>query len=68
MSFYNIYLLISKNGSINFGIIRLQTGNIFNVRSNTFMNKKNVEIIEAKFKTKSQTILEIGALGNCNGY
>lgn len=32
------------------------------------MNKKEAEIIKAIYKTKSQIILEIGAIGNFNGY
>lgn len=51
--FYNIYLLITKDGDINFGIIGLQTDIILNIGTKVFMNKKEAEIIEAKFKTKS---------------
>lgn len=64
---YDIYLLIIKNGRKNFGIARLQTDNIFNVRTEAFMNKEETKIIEFKFKTKSQTILESGISGDFNG-
>lgn len=32
----------------------------------TLINKEEIEIIEAKFKAKSQTILEKGVLGDFN--
>ena len=44
-----------------------QTDNIFNIRMEAFINKKEGEIIEAKFKAKSQIILETGASGDFNG-
>lgn len=64
--FYDAYLLIIKNKSINFGITRLQTNNILNIRIEAFINKKKTEIIEGKFKTKSQTILETSILKDFN--
>lgn len=67
MSFYNIYLLINKDGGVNFGILGLQTDNILNIGIEVFMNKKEVEITETKFKTKSQTILETGISRVFNG-
>lgn len=56
---YNIRLLITKNGDINYGIIRLQTDNILNVGMKVFINRKEIKIIKAKFKVKSQTMLKI---------
>lgn len=53
MLFYDICLLITKNKDENFNIARFQTDNIFNIKIETFINKKEAEIIEAKFKTKS---------------
>ena len=35
--------------------------NTLNVRTKVFMKKKETEIIEAKFKAKTRTILETGA-------
>lgn len=64
---YNVYLLINKNEGINFGIIGLQNDNTFNIRIEAFMNTEEVEMTEAKFKAKSWTVLEIGALGDFNG-
>lgn len=58
MLFYDINLLIIKNKSENFGIVRLQTNNTSNIKTKIFINKEKVKIIEAKFKTKSQIILE----------
>lgn len=37
MSFYDKYLFITKNGGINFGIIRLQTNNTLNISIEAFM-------------------------------
>lgn len=66
MSSYNVCLLITKNRGINFGITGLQTDNTLNVGMEAFMNKKKAEIIEAKFKAKSQTILQTGTLRDFN--
>lgn len=52
-SYYNICLFITKNGSKNFGITRLQTNNTFNIGTEAFMKKEEKEIIEAKFKAKN---------------
>ena len=67
MSSYDVCLLITKAGDKNFGIAGLQTDNTFNVGIEAFMNKEEAEIIEAKFKTKSQTMLETGKSGSFNG-
>lgn len=66
MSFYDTCLLITKDGDINFGVIGFQTNDTFNIRTEVFMNKKEVEIIEVKFKTKSQIMLETGVSRNFN--
>lgn len=60
ISFYDIYLLITKNQGISFGITKLLTDNIFSIRIKIFINKKKAKIIEAKFKVKSGTILKTG--------
>ena len=52
MSFYNIYLLITKDGGENFSIVELKTNNIINIRIEAFINKEEIRIIEARFKTK----------------
>lgn len=52
MSFYDACLFITNNDEKNFAIVGLQTGNTFNIRSKRFMNKKETEIIETKFKAK----------------
>ena len=67
MSFYDLCLLITKADDENFGIAGLQTDNTFNIGIKAFMNKEEVEITEAKFKAKSQIILETGASRNFNG-
>lgn len=66
MSLYNACFFIIKNGSKNFGIAKLQTNNLLNVRIETFIKKEETKIMEAKFKTKSQTILKTGASRNLN--
>lgn len=63
---YNSFLLIIKDKDKNFGIIRLQTDNIFNTITKAIMNKKQAKIIEAKFKAKLQTMLKTSALKNFN--
>lgn len=50
--FYNVYLLITKNKNINFGIIKLQTNNTFNIKIEVFINKEKIKIIKIKFKAK----------------
>ncbi len=67
MSPYDAYLLITKNGGENFGIVGLQTDDTLNVGTETFMKKKEKEILEAKFKAKTQTMLETGVSGDFNG-
>lgn len=57
---YNVCLFITKDGGINFGKIRFQIDNILNIRTKLFINKKKADIIETKFKAKSQIILELG--------
>ena len=64
---YDTSLFITKDGSKNFDIIGLQINNTLNVRTEAFMKKKETEIIEAKFKAKTQTILETGASRDFNG-
>lgn len=61
ISFYDACLLIIKDGGVNFSITGLQTDDTLNVGTEVFMNKEEAEIIEAKFKAKSPTILETGA-------
>ena len=67
MSPYDTYLLITKDGCEMFGIAGLQTNNIHNIRTEAFIKKVETEIIEAKFKSKTQTILEIDASRDFNG-
>ena len=38
-----------------------------NIETQAFIKKKEIKIIEAKFKAKTQTILEIGVSGDFNG-
>lgn len=51
--FYNTCLLIIKAVNENFGIANLQINNIFNIKTEVFMNKEKIEIIKTKFKAKS---------------
>lgn len=67
MSPYNAYLLITKDGCENFGIAGLTTDNPLNVGLEAFMKKEETEIIEAKFKAKTQITLETGVQRNLNG-
>ncbi len=53
MLFYDIYLLITKDGSKNFGIVGIQMDNTLNVKIETFMKKEETDIMEAKFKAKT---------------
>lgn len=63
---YNKCLFITKDSDKNFGIVEFQIDNTLNVRTEAFMKKKETEIIKAKFKTKTQTILKPGASGDIN--
>ena len=65
---YDTCLFITKDSGENFDIAGLQTDDTLNVGTEAFMKKKETEIMEAKFKAKTRTILEIGALGDFNGY
>ena len=67
MSPYDACLLITKDKSENFDIVGLQTDNTLNVGTEAFMKKEEKKILEAKFKVKTQTILEIGVSGDFNG-
>lgn len=68
MLFYDICLLITKDGSENFGIAKLQTDNIFIIRMEAFMKKEEKEIIKAKFKAKNQTMLGTDVSKDYNSY
>lgn len=63
---YDKCFFITKDGDKNFGIVGFQIDNTFNVKTEAFMKKKETEIIKAKFKTKTQTILKPGISGNFN--
>lgn len=67
MSFYNMCMLITRDEDVNFGIIKLQTDNTFNIEIEIFMNKEDVGIIKTRFKSKSYTMLETSILRNFNG-
>ena len=67
ISSYDTCLFIFKNGDKNFGIAGLQTNNILNIGTKAFIKKEEIEIMEAKFKAKTQTILETGASKDFNG-
>ena len=67
MSFYNTCFFIIKNSAENFGIAKFEMDNILNIRTEAFMKKEETQIIKAKLKAKTQTILEIGASGDFNG-
>lgn len=56
--FYDIFLLITQNGGKNFDIVGFQIVITFNIGMEAFINKKKAKIIEAKFKAKSQKMLE----------
>lgn len=58
MLLYEVCLLTTKDNGKNFGIAGFQTDNIFNVRIEVFMEKKETEIIKTKFKAKTQIILK----------
>ena len=65
---YNACLFIPKDIGENFGITRLQTDNIFNVEMEAFIKKEETEIIKAKAKAKTQTILKINISKDYNNY
>ena len=67
MSPYDKCFLISKDCDENFGIVRFQTDDTFNIGIEAFIKKEKIEIIEAKFKAKTRTILEISVSENFNG-
>ena len=64
---YDACLLITKNGGENFGIAGLQADDTLNVGTEAFIKKEETEIMKAKFKAKTRTILETGASGDFNG-
>lgn len=68
MLFYDPCFFIIKNNGEKFGIAKFQTDNTFNIKLEAFMKKKESKIIKAKFKAKTQTILETGILRDFNGY
>lgn len=68
MSPYDAYFFITKNNSENIGIAKFQIDNTLNIRTEIFMKKEETEIIEAKFRIKSQIILKTGASKNFNSY
>ena len=67
MSPYDVCLFITNDDGENFGIAGLQTDNTLNVKTEAFMKKEETEIMMAKFKAKTQTILEIGASKDFTG-
>ncbi len=67
MSYYDACLLITKDKSENFGIAGLQTDDTLNIGTEAFMKKEEKEILKAKFKAKTQTILETCISGDFNG-
>ena len=68
MSLYDICLLIIKDSNENFGITRLQTDNTLNIGTERFIKNKETEIMKAKFKAKTRTILKTGTSRDFNGY
>ncbi len=60
MSPYDACLFITKNRGEKFGIAGLQTNDTLNIRTEAFMKKEEKEILEARFKAETQTMLEIG--------
>lgn len=67
MSSYETCLLITKDGCENFGITRLQIDDTFNIGTEAFIKKEKIEIMEAKFKAKTQIISETGVSKDFNG-
>lgn len=66
ISRYNIYFLITKDGSENFNIARLEIDNTFNFKIEVFRKKKETKIIKTKFKAKTKTILKTNILEDFN--
>lgn len=64
---YDPCLLITKDGGEKFGIAKLQIDNTLNVGIKAFMKIKETEIMKAKFKAKTKTILKTGTSGDFNG-
>lgn len=67
MSPYDACFLIFKDSSENFDIVRILIDNTLNVEMEVFIKKEKTEIMKAKFKAKTQTILETSASRNFNG-
>lgn len=65
---FDTYLLITKDSNKNFAIAKLQMDNTLNIEMEAFMKKKEIEIIEANFKAKTQIILNTSVLRNFNSY
>lgn len=63
---YDACLLIIKDGSENFGIVRIQTNDTLNVGTEIFINKEETENIEVKFKAKTQTMLKTSIFRDFN--
>ena len=68
MSPYDACLIITKDGGKIFDIVRLQMDNTLNDGIKAFMKKTRLEIMEAKLKAKTRTILKTGASGDWNNY
>lgn len=66
MTPYDTCFLISKDGGENFDIVRILIDNTLNVEIEVFIKKEETKIMKAKFKAKTQTILEIGESGDFN--
>ncbi len=64
MSLYDTFFFNTKDGGENFSIAGLQTNSTLNIRMKAFIKKEETKIIEAKFKAKSQTILETNTSGD----
>lgn len=64
---YNVCFLITQNVDKNFGIARFETDDTLNIGMKAFMKKKEIEIMEFKFKAKTQIILKTGVSGDLNG-
>ena len=65
---YNAYLLITKDGGEIIWHSKLSDRRYSHVGTGAFMKKEETEIMDAKFKGKTQTILKIEASGDFNGY
>lgn len=64
MSLYDTFLFNTKDGGENFSIAGLQINSTLNIRMKALIKKEETKIIEAKFKAKSQTILETNTSGD----